>query len=193
MMVIRNFAQEIGRRLSACHLLETPQDVFFLTWDEIREALTSTIKAARFTDQVRERQHIYHRSRQEVLWGKPGNQLAEKRFIECDASTIELVGEAGSPGIAVGPARLVNGISDLHHVQAGDIVVCRTIRPAWSTVFAKAAGVVVEKGGLLSHGATLAREYGVPAVLNVAGATHIVVEGDTLRVDGYRGIVVKDN
>jgi pyruvate,water dikinase len=193
MMVIRKFAQEIGRRLSACHLLETPQDVFFLTWDEIREAMTDTIKAADFMDQVRERQHIYYRSRQEVLCRKPGNQLAGKQPIDGDASTIELVGEAGSPGIAVGPARLVNGLSDLHRIQSGDVVVCRTIRPAWSTVFAKAAGVVVETGGLLSHGATLAREYGVPAVLNVAGATHIVVEGDTLRVDGYRGIVVKDN
>ena len=67
------------------------------------------------------------------------------------------------------------------------------MRPAWSPVFARAGGLVVKVGSLLSHGATLAREYGVPAVLNVPPITQIVRDGDRLTVDGHQGTVRIDS
>ena len=74
-------------------------------------------------------------------------------------------------------------------MRPGEIVVCSQLRPAWSAVFARAGAVVIEMGSLLSHGSTLAREYGIPAVINVADITALVRENDWLVVDGNVGRV----
>jgi pyruvate,water dikinase len=74
-------------------------------------------------------------------------------------------------------------------VRPGDIIVCRTTDPAWTPLFGVAAAVVTETGGLLSHAAIMAREYGIPSVLGVAGALTRIAAGTTLVVDGTQGTV----
>ncbi|MCK6505861.1 hypothetical protein L6R53_21150, partial [Myxococcota bacterium] len=100
-----------------------------------------------------------------------------------------LSGTGISPGVATGPARIVRSLADAHRLRPGDILVTRATDPAWTPLFLNARGVVLELGGMLSHGAVLAREYRLPAVVNVAGATSVLQDGQTVTVDGGRGRV----
>jgi phosphoenolpyruvate synthase/pyruvate phosphate dikinase len=100
-----------------------------------------------------------------------------------------LTGIGASPGTACGTARTVHSVDEFSAVKPGDIIVCRTTDPAWTPLFGVAAAVVTETGGLLSHAAIVAREYGIPAVLGVAGALARIAAGTTLVVDGTKGTV----
>jgi pyruvate,water dikinase len=98
-------------------------------------------------------------------------------------------GVAASPGVARGRATVVYGPEDFHKVRNGDILVAYNTDPGWTPLFLKVAGVVVEMGGVLNHCAIVAREYGIPAVVGVAGITKRVADGDTVTVNGYLGVV----
>lgn len=94
-----------------------------------------------------------------------------------------------SPGTVCGTARAVHSIDEFATVQPGDILVCRTTDPAWTPLFGVAAAVVTETGGMLSHAAIVAREFGIPAVLGIADALTRIRNGATLEVDGTHGTV----
>ncbi|WP_068426148.1 MULTISPECIES: PEP/pyruvate-binding domain-containing protein [Micrococcales] len=100
-----------------------------------------------------------------------------------------LSGTPGSHGTVTAAARVVLGPSDFSTVRAGDIVVCPYTDPAWTPLFTVAAGVVTETGGALSHAAIIAREYGIPAVLGIDGATTHIENGDRITLDGAAGTV----
>ncbi len=101
-----------------------------------------------------------------------------------------LRGLGASAGVVEGTARVVRGHSDFHRIRHGDIVVCPSTMASWSSIFAVIGGLVTEVGGPLSHPGTLAREYGLPAVLGVAGATSLIADGDRIRIDGSKGTVI---
>ena len=84
---------------------------------------------------------------------------------------------------------MIAGPDDFKTLQRGDILVCQATDPAWTPLFALAAGVVAETGGRLSHAAIVAREYGIPAVLGGPGATARIADGARLHVDGTAGRV----
>ena len=105
------------------------------------------------------------------------------------ARGVELKGLPASGGIVEGRARVLGERAE--DLQPGEVLVAKTTDVGLSPLFLVAAGVVTELGGPLSHAALVAREYGVPAVVNVLGATAIIKTGDTVRVDGDRGIVVR--
>jgi len=94
-----------------------------------------------------------------------------------------------SAGVATGKARVLLTPSDVNPSDRDYILVCPSTDPAWTPLFLHAAGLVMERGGILSHGAVVAREYGVPAVANVPNATRRIVDGQMLQVDGNKGIV----
>jgi pyruvate,water dikinase len=100
-----------------------------------------------------------------------------------------LRGTPGSPGRAVGTVRIVRGPQDFGRVQPGDVLVSPITMASWSPVFAAISALVTERGGPLSHPATLAREYGLPAVLAVPGATEVLADGAVVEVDGAAGTV----
>jgi phosphohistidine swiveling domain-containing protein len=101
-----------------------------------------------------------------------------------------LHGAGGSDGVVVGPARLISAqSSDIAKVRPGDILVMRSLDLGFTPLFLAAPGLVSEVGSALSHGAVIAREYGVPAVLGVRAVTTTVKDGERLRIDGARGIV----
>lgn len=97
-----------------------------------------------------------------------------------------------SAGVATGKARVLLTPSDVNPSDRDYILVCPSTDPAWTPLFLHAAGLVMERGGMLSHGAVVAREYGVPAVANVPNATRHIIDGQMLQVDGNQGIVSID-
>jgi pyruvate,water dikinase len=100
-----------------------------------------------------------------------------------------LVGLAVSPGLAVGKARVILRADDHECLRPGEILVAPATDPGWTPYFLGAAGIVVDIGGQLSHGSILAREFGIPAVVNVGDATRRIRTGQVIRVDANRGIV----
>jgi pyruvate,water dikinase len=106
-----------------------------------------------------------------------------------EAESDAMSGLGASRGTARGRSRVVTGLADLAHVQAGDILVAATIDPGWTSVFPLIAGLVTETGGVLSHGAILAREYGVPTVTGFNQATGRLPSGSLVEIDGTTGAV----
>jgi pyruvate,water dikinase len=101
----------------------------------------------------------------------------------------QLIGQPAGPGIARGRARVIREHSDLTEFQHGDILVCDAVDPNMTFVVPLAAAVVERRGGMLIHGAIIAREYGLPCVTGIPDATTLVRTGDAVTVDGYLGIV----
>lgn len=188
-MVIQKYANEIGLRLQRRGLIQSKDDIFFLTWEEIQNVFTESDSTDNLDSLLEERRQEFKRSKQMTDRKVRSHSDASSLINFGERSVLEIRGDKCSSGVAFGTARLVFGLGELHLVQAGDILICHNMRPAWSSVFTRASAVVVEVGGVLSHGATLAREYGIPAIMNIPNITKIVADGDKVIVDGNSGTV----
>ena len=102
----------------------------------------------------------------------------------------QLIGQPAGPGIASGLARVILDPAELFQFQKGEILVCDAVDPNMTFVVPLAAGIVERRGGMLIHGAIIAREYGLPCVTGIPGATDLIHSGETVTVDGYLGIVI---
>ena len=102
----------------------------------------------------------------------------------------QLVGQPAGSGIAIGPARVILQGSDLALFNAGEVIVCDALEPNMTFIMPLASGIVECRGGMLIHGAIIAREYSVPCVTGVPNAMSLIKTGDTVTVDGYLGIVI---
>lgn len=124
-----------------------------------------------------------------LLWGITTDRV--KGWLGEGAATAEneLRGVPGSPGTAEGTARVVLTAAELDTVQEGDILVCPITAPSWGPVFGKIRATVCDIGGIMSHAAIVAREYGLPAVVGTGSATKRIKSGDRLRVDANTGVV----
>lgn len=188
--VIRRILLIIGKRFEQAGILNRSEDVFFLELSEIKPLangqLDSNIKAC-----VAQRLSQYERNKAvtppPVIVGRfdPQNYVQPR----IDETVTEFKGIAVSPGIVTGKARVILRTEDNSHVEPGEILVAPTTDPAWTPYFVTAAGVVMDMGGVLSHGAIVAREYGIPAVVNVGSASRIIKTGQTVQVDAINGIV----
>jgi phosphoenolpyruvate synthase/pyruvate phosphate dikinase len=101
----------------------------------------------------------------------------------------QLVGQPAGPGIATGVARVIDGQEELLGFRGGDVLVCDALGPAMTFVIPLASAVVERRGGMLIHGAIIAREYGISCVTGVPDAARLIRTGMRLTVDGYLGIV----
>ncbi len=186
----RDLIRELGARLTCRGLLQCADDVFFLRLEELRSLLRgSATLDMRQTVAARraEYDHNLTLSPPQVVVGRfdPGQCVEEK--VDADARAFS--GVAVSPGVATGPARVILRSDADERVLPGEVLVAPFTDPGWTPYFLSAAAIVMDQGGLLSHGSIIAREYGIPAVVNVGPATRIVRTGQTLRVDGNRGRV----
>ena len=102
-----------------------------------------------------------------------------------------LRGLAASVGVVEGNARVLRSADEMGELLPGEVLVVHTTDVGWTPLFLIAAGVVTELGGPLSHAAVVAREFGVPSVVNVEGVMRVLRTGDRIRVDGDRGVVEK--
>jgi len=100
-----------------------------------------------------------------------------------------LKGNAGSPGTVRGPAKVIRSLADAGKLRAGDVLVAETTAPPWTPLFATAAAIVTDSGGVLSHCAVVAREYRIPAVVGTGRATTTIRDGEIVEVDGDAGLV----
>ncbi|HSF85125.1 MAG TPA: PEP/pyruvate-binding domain-containing protein [Acidimicrobiia bacterium] len=119
----------------------------------------------------------------EFFVGAPG---AEPSAVEAGDT---LVGWAASPGIVEGRVKIVETLAEGVKLERGDVLVARATDPSWTPLLLVASALVLEEGGPLSHGAIVAREFGLPAVLNVPGVARALVDGEIVQVDGYAGTV----
>jgi phosphoenolpyruvate synthase/pyruvate phosphate dikinase len=100
-----------------------------------------------------------------------------------------VTGAPASGGRATGPVRIVRDAADFRLLRTGDVLVCPYTNPAWTPLFQRAAAVVVDSGGIGSHAAIVAREYGIPAVMGTVTGTTVLAEGQQISVDGDTGRV----
>ncbi len=181
-----------GRRLAAEALLDQTDEIWMLTRSQLRQALT----------EHPDLKGLVSRARDELA---DGLRQGPKPFLGVEPARRErhpaldkfygagghaLAGAGASPGIAEGTARVVAVASDFGRIQPGDILVTTTTTPAWTPLFPTLAALVTETGGILSHAAVVAREYGIPAVVGAAGATSAIPDGGRVRVDGAAGTVL---
>ena len=103
------------------------------------------------------------------------------------------MGIAVSPGMVTGKARVLKSLQQKPQIQPGEILVVPTTDPGWTPLFGIIKGLVMEVGGILSHGSIIAREFGIPAVTSIANATTAIQTGAQITIDGNRGIVWIEN
>ena len=189
--VARASARAIGDDWTRRGLIETRDDIFFLTVDEILNAPPADIKAV-VADRRRLRAEYEEIELPLVFTGMP-QPLTDAAKASANApagaqlETLTAVG--GSFGVAEGVARVILDPSDPDALQPGEILVCHVTDPSWSAFFFVAAAVVIDIGGALSHGAIVARELGIPCVINTMTGTRAIRSGDRVRVDGQAGTV----
>ena len=182
--------RELNRRLVARQLTSSPDDMFFLVWDEVKALVLGSRSRDEIAEVVAARRRDYRWSRQVEV---PKLQEGTPRTLDATDMPrgLKLTGMGVSPGRVTGLARVVSDPRNGATIEPGEILVAPVTDVAWTPLFAQAAGLVVEVGGLLSHGSIVAREYGVPAVVGVAGATRIIRTGDRISLDGATGQVLQ--
>ena len=122
-----------------------------------------------------------------MLWGMTSESI--RHWVGGASSNGDLEGFAASPGVAVGPARVVRSAEEIADVRPGEVLVTALTAPSWAPVFRRIAATVTDTGGIMSHAAIVCREYGLPAVTGTAYATELIHTGQLLRVDGNLGRV----
>ena len=190
---LRTLAVRIGRRLVGEGVLDAPEDVLYLHRDEIAATLRD---GADRRSLVAERRRELERNRSLVpprlVGAPPIDDGPVDRFESKPIESTEpdvLRGTAASVGIARGPARVALGPDDFGRIQPGDIIVCPSSNPSWVPVFTIAGGLVTNTGGVLSHAAVVAREFGLPAVVGARDATTTIADGRLVEIDGTLGTI----
>lgn len=208
--LLRRMLLELGRRLVDSGVVASPDDVFWLRYQELRSAVEFGLAAAGVRPAVvisgadrpvraaavEERRMLW---RGQVKAAAP-QMLPELRWMERAFGSMMpagsqhqrgdvIKGVGASSGRVSAPARVLAGPQDFGQMKPGDVLVARITTPAWTSLFAMASAVVTDVGGPLSHSSIVAREYGIPAVLGTGVATQRLATGQQVLVDGDAGTV----
>ena len=190
---MRSITRELARRMVAKGLLTDVWDFYYLTWDEAQSLLRGSLAKDEAAATIERRKAEEERNRQVVLRetfrGRPKPLRPEDRPLP---EGRVLHGIPVSPGRVTGPARVILDPRQDAVIEPGEILVAPVTDAGWTPLFVVAAGIVVDVGGSLSHGSTVAREYGLPAVVNVKHGTRMIRTGQTITVDGAEGVVVME-
>ncbi|MFD3649398.1 rifamycin-inactivating phosphotransferase [Streptomyces cyaneofuscatus] len=178
---------EEAERLVQADVLSEREDIFYLTFPELHDVVRSQQADDRLIRQRKEAFRSYETLTPPRVLTSDGEALTGAYRRE-DVPAGALAGLAVSTGTVEGRARVVLDLADAD-LGAGDILVTRFTDPSWSPLFVGVAGLVTEVGGLMTHGAVIAREYGLPAVVGVEGATRLIRDGQRIRVHGTDGYV----
>ncbi|MFC5826028.1 rifamycin-inactivating phosphotransferase [Nonomuraea insulae] len=191
----RALMEEAGKLVER-GIIKRPEDVYFLSLEELRKV----VGTGELDYSIISRRREAHETYQKLVPPRVITSEGEVISGEYDAGTLPegaLAGIAVSSGVVEGRARVILSMEQAD-VQEGDILVTVFTDPSWSPLFVSVKGVVMEVGGVMTHGAVVAREYGLPAVVGVEGATRRIEDGQLIRVNGSEGYVeilpiAKDN
>ncbi|HEU4541778.1 MAG TPA: PEP-utilizing enzyme [Jiangellaceae bacterium] len=199
---VRLVLTAIGRKLVQAGVLDDPEDVMYLRYNELRAIMAGGYARdakALVADRRDEREAAYAlrppdwvgTATEEAvafpylsLWGFPEKLLRKRPETEA-----EIIGLPASRGVVEGTAKVVLSAEEFDEVKKGDIVVCRMTSPAWVVLFTRISGLVTDAGGMASHPAVVSREFGLPAVVGTSDATRRITTGDRVRVNGSTGRV----
>lgn len=187
----RLLLQDIGRRLVVKGILNEKADVYHCALPEIIDILAGYWDGTGLKILVEARKRI----REELSQLEPPDVIIDEvpqpqtQHIEAHGTVLSGLGVAA--GSASGSARLIRHPRENSRLQTGDVLVAPSTDPGWTPMFLRAKAVVMEVGGYLSHGAIVAREYGIPAVVNVPGVMKALKDGEPLTVDGDEGKVYR--
>lgn len=191
---LRRLLTELGERLVAAGAIAAVADVYWLRAHELTAALNQDAPASLDAEvaQRRRRWRGQRRVTPPQVLPEAGWMRLMERWLPA-ASTAQtgavLTGLAGSAGKVTGVARVLAGPEDFGSFRAGEVLVAPITTPAWTSLFVRAAAVVTDIGGPLSHSSIVAREYGIPAVLGTGVATRRIRSGQRVTVDGDAGTV----
>ena len=187
MNAYRIIARELGHRFYERALIKEPDDIFFCTWPELFSILSGEwdgrglqVLIAVRKDWMREMESM---APPDVIYGETPKFTEPASLVSSNC----LVGVPVAAGKASGSVRLISHPDEGGRLQPGEAMVAPSTDPGWTPLFLKAGAVVMETGGFLSHGAIVAREYGIPAVVNIPGVMSILKDGQTIVVDGDNG------
>lgn len=189
MALVRLMLLELGERFAQRGVIESRDDIFFFAFEEL-EPVRLGEAGFDVRETVARRRTEYEKNMTITPPSVVVGRFDPDEFVpdEVDETAEVLEGLAASPGVATGPARVILQ-AGTDQVLPGEVLVAPFTDPGWTPYFLNAAAIVMDMGGMLSHGSIIAREYGIPAVVNVGPATKIIKTGQTVRVDGTRGVV----
>jgi pyruvate,water dikinase len=182
----RALLEEAGRLVQA-HLLGEKEDIFYLTFPELHEV----VRTRQVDEQLLRRRKEAFSSYQALTPPRvltSDGEVVTGAYGRVDVPAGALIGLPVSDGTVEGRARVILGMAEAD-LEAGDILVTAYTDPSWTPVFVAIRGLVTEVGGLMTHGAVIAREYGLPAVVGVEHATRLIRDGARIRVNGTDGYV----
>ncbi|MBI1917354.1 MAG: phosphoenolpyruvate synthase [Planctomycetes bacterium] len=194
---VRMILLELGRKFHAVDMLEHPRDVFYLEVEEALGFVTGTVTTTDLKGLVALRKAEFDRYRAMPAPADrfetrgavhQGNAFTGKGATVEDVGGEQRKGLGCCPGVVRGPVRVITDPRNAT-LKSGDILVAERTDPGWIMLFPSAAGLLVERGSLLSHSAIVAREMGIPAVVSLAGVTRWLKDGDEVELDGSTGIV----
>ncbi|MFC9504409.1 rifamycin-inactivating phosphotransferase [Streptomyces sp. NPDC057002] len=182
----RALLEEAGRLVRA-GVLPEKEDIFYLTFQELHDVVRSHRVDDQLVQRRKEAFRSYHALTPPRVLTSDGEALSGA-YRRDDVPAGALIGLPVSAGTIEGRARVVLDMADAD-LEAGDILVTAFTDPSWSPLFVGIAGLVTEVGGLMTHGAVIAREYGLPAVVGVEQATRLIRDGQRIRVHGTDGYI----
>ena len=189
---MRLLSMEIGRRFVDRGCLEEAEDIFHVNWFEIAGVVRKAMSANGLKVLVRDRKE----ERTRYLAVEPPDIIVgdtpRSGGVEVGVYAHEFAGLGVASGTASGKACLLFHPEEGSKLRHGGILVAPSTDPGWTPLFLRAKGIVVETGGIISHGAIVAREYGIPAVVNIPGITKVIKDGQRVTVNGDEGRVYVD-
>jgi pyruvate,water dikinase len=185
--VYKQALMEEAERLVQAHVIREKEDIFFLTFQELQDVVRTQQVDEQLIRQRKDAFRSYRALTAPRVLTSDGEGLAGA-YRRGDVPTGALVGLPVSAGTIEGRARVILDMSEAD-LDQGDILVTAYTDPSWTPLFVAIKGLVAEVGGMMTHGAVIAREYGLPAVVGVEDATHLIRDGQRIRVHGTDGYV----
>ena len=176
-----------AEQLVQANIIHEKEDIYYLSFEELREVVLTNKLDYHVISQRKDEYNSYEKLTPPRVITSDGEIITGKYKRE-DLPPGSIVGLAVSSGVIEGRARVILNMEDAD-LEDGDILVTSFTDPSWTPLFVSIKGLVTEVGGLMTHGAVIAREYGLPAVVGVENATKLIKDGQRIRVHGTEGYV----
>ncbi len=184
--IYKKYLMKEAKRLENEGILKSADDIYYLYFDELRELFETRIPDYDLIEKRRKDYISYRKLTPPRLIFSDG-EVPVMNYNK-DIPSNALAGLAVSAGIAEGRARIINSIEEAN-IEKGDILITSFTDPSWTPVFVSISALVTEIGGMMTHGAVITREYGLPAVVGVLNATKLIKDGQKIRVNGDKGYI----